>query len=88
MPFTLVSNMYERIHTNVNCMNILQIISPDTTRSFKYYPPKPAKENHLSFQNISHSLYPFFFAIMIDVSCLKILSLRIQDLLNILLILT
>lgn len=30
MPFTLVFNMYEKIHTNVNCMNILQIIYPQT----------------------------------------------------------
>lgn len=55
-------------------------ISPDTTRSFKFYPPKPTTENHFSFQNISHSLYPFF-AVMIDATCLKILSLQIQDLL-------
>lgn len=88
MPFTLVFNMYERIHTNVNCMNILQIIFPDTTRSFKYYPPKPAKEKSLEFSKHFSFLVSLFFAIMIDVSCLKILSLRIQDLLNILLILT
>lgn len=30
MSFTLVFNMYEKIHINVNCINILQIIYPQT----------------------------------------------------------
>lgn len=44
MPFTLFLNIYERVHTNENCMNIFQIVSTNTIGSFKYFAPSYKKE--------------------------------------------